>query len=100
MFFTAATSRSALILRTYFSATNKQTWMIMRAKGRQKKDGQPPGEKHAMAKLTEAQAIEIIRRVRGGEFSGSLAHEYPVSARTIRRIAWGERWPHLQARAA
>jgi hypothetical protein len=71
----------------------------MCAKGRQKKDGQPPGSDHAQAKLTEAQALEIIARRRAGERYSQIAADYPVRLEQVRRIAIGERWAHLQEAA-
>jgi hypothetical protein len=56
---------------------------------------QPRGAAHAMAKLTEVQAAEIIRRLLGGERQTHLAREYGVSVSLVHLIAKRQRWAHL-----
>ena len=48
-----------------------------------KRKAQPKGEKHANAKLTNAQAKTIRKRYAKGELQVPLAKEYGVSQRTI-----------------
>lgn len=57
----------------------------MAAKGRSKQ-----GETNARAKLTAAQVAAIRDDPRS---SSAVAADYPVSARTIRKIRSGDRWP-------
>ena len=56
--------------------------------------GMPIGERSGTAKLTEAQVLEIRRRV-GKEPLRSLAKEYGVSHTAIRRAANGTKWGHI-----
>lgn len=53
------------------------------------------GEKNPMAKLTEAEAIQI----KYGKFSGlnnrEIGDEFGVSSEVVRRIRSGERWTHI-----
>lgn len=54
------------------------------------------GEHHPLAKLTEAQAREIIHRHRAGGISmAALSTEYDVWPSAISRIVRGKRWGHL-----
>lgn len=53
------------------------------------------GEQTRAAKLTEAQVLEIRRRV-NSETLRALAAEYGVSHTAIRRAANGIKWAHLQ----
>jgi hypothetical protein len=53
------------------------------------------GEKNAIAKLTEADVIEIRRRRLGGERGAVLAREYGVSQSTIAAIKTGQNWRWL-----
>lgn len=53
------------------------------------------GEHHGMAKLTEDQAKAILERSAAGETRRSLAREFNVSTWTIRQIALGHLWKHL-----
>ena len=55
------------------------------------------GQRHPMAKLTESQAIEIIKACKAGTAYSELAKEYGVTKSQIQRIASGRSWPHLQA---
>ena len=50
------------------------------------------GERNAQAKLTHAQAIEIRRRLAGGERGSDLAKEFGVGHPTITRIKKGIRY--------
>lgn len=62
--------------------------------------GQVRGERHAAAKLTEAQVMEIIARSKAGETYTELASEYGVTRAAIWQIATGRTWTHLQQEAA
>ena len=50
------------------------------------------GTKHGMAKLTEAQVIEIRGRLTAGASGPELAREYGVHKCTITRAAYGDTW--------
>lgn len=50
------------------------------------------GERNAMAKLTQAQADSIRRRINDGETGASLSEEFGVSDATISRIKNGARY--------
>ena len=53
------------------------------------------GEKHGRAKLTDAQAREILDRLRAGESGKALAREYGVAPSTISLMRNGKCWTHL-----
>lgn len=55
-----------------------------------------PGESHPSAKLTDAKVRELRRRVAAGELIRDLAPEYGVSVTTIREVASGKRWSHIE----
>lgn len=50
------------------------------------------------AVLTEAQVIEILRRLNTGEFQHNIAADYGVSTKTISRIKTGETWSEVTQR--
>ena len=54
------------------------------------------GEKHATAKLTEAQAWAILADARSG---AKVAADYGISTSQVYRIKNGKRWAHLQPAA-
>ena len=56
-----------------------------------------PGSKHRRAKLTEDQAVEILRAVNAGEKVASLALKYPVTEPVIYKIRIGKGYPVAQA---
>lgn len=51
------------------------------------------GENHANSKLTEAQALSILRDVR---LHHEVANEYGISRSVVTRIKRGNRWKHLE----
>lgn len=53
------------------------------------------GEKHANAKLKDAEVIEIKRCLSDGERTGQLARRFKVSPSTICGIRTGRRWGHI-----
>lgn len=59
--------------------------------------GAPYGERNGSAKLTEANVIEIKRRLAEGAMQKTLAAEYNVSQLAIHKIATGKTWKHLLA---
>jgi hypothetical protein len=70
----------------------------MRAKGR---GSRPPvittrGESHAVAKLTEAQAKEVLRRGYTGDTHAAIAAEFKTSISNVNAILSGRSWKHLQ----
>jgi hypothetical protein len=54
-----------------------------------------PGERQPNAKLTDAQALEIIARLQDGEGQRALSREFGVSHTTVNEIALNKRWTHL-----
>jgi hypothetical protein len=58
------------------------------------------GERSAQAKLTRAQAADILRRRRAGERGTELAAEYGVSPQTVCDLKAGRTWPELQTEVA
>jgi hypothetical protein len=79
-----------------YTGTQKDNMRDMYERGRQPRNYQPPGEKHSMAKLTEADALDVIRRVKLGERKSEIAALYGVGGTQVHRIATGQRWAHLQ----
>ncbi len=53
------------------------------------------GEHHPMAKLTEVQAREILRKLQNGERGIDLAKEYGVTKYAISGIKTRKSWSHL-----
>ena len=74
----------------FFLGTQAENMADMNAKGRHIK-----GEDVNFAKLTEEQAIEIIRRAAEGERHKALGAEFGVDKNQISRIVRGVRWAHL-----
>lgn len=73
----------------------------MRAKGRGMSAATHPGcclygENHNRAKLTEIQAVEILRRITAGENGAALAREFGVSVSTTSLIRRRRIWRHLK----
>lgn len=58
------------------------------------------GERMPQAKLTEAEAVDILRRRRAGESAQALGREFGVSDRLVYLIAAGRKWPHLARESA
>jgi len=57
----------------------------------------PRGERHPLAKLTEADVIKIRRRLAAGEFQREIAADFGVSRSAVSVIATGRTWSHLRA---
>lgn len=53
------------------------------------------GEGHSMAKLSEAQVIEMLAQFADGRPVKEMAEHYGISVAQARRIKTGERWGHL-----
>jgi len=53
------------------------------------------GERHARARLTESQVLEIRRRFAAGIRQRQLSNEYGVAYTTIAAIVHGKNWRHL-----
>ena len=58
----------------------------------------PPGELHHKAKLTNAEAADIVRRLRLGERGCDLARRFGVSPTTISQIRTGKIWQTIPRR--
>lgn len=58
------------------------------------------GERNSQARLTEAQAKEILLRADAGETARSLAMEFGVARLTVRRLVSGVTWAHLERPAS
>lgn len=56
----------------------------------------PRGSKSGASKLTEAQVMEIKRRLQEGETRASLAREFSVRPENISHIALGRSWGWLE----
>lgn len=62
---------------------------------RDTKGRQCRGEPHHLARLTEADVIEIRQRLAKGEGRASIARDYDVYWSTIRDIHTRKTWKHL-----
>jgi hypothetical protein len=78
-----------------FLGTMLDNMRDMALKGRQNYVGQPKGEQHNKAKLTEKAVLDIRFRWKGGRTTEMLAKEYGVSGSTVRRIGRGVLWRHI-----
>jgi hypothetical protein len=75
-----------------FLGTTADNTQDMMKKGR----GKNVGESHARAKLTEADVIEIRKRLANGERHKDIGDLYGVDSTTICNINTGKRWKHLK----
>lgn len=85
-----------------FDGTRADNLADMRAKGR---GSRPPlqntrGEDHAVAKLSEAEAVEILERGFRGEVASQLAPEFGITPSNVAAILSGRSWGHLPRPAA
>jgi len=78
---------------TIKSIRSGRTWKHVTQNLRKITIRRPVGAGNASAKITEAQALKIIK---SSKSANELADKYGVSARTIRKIKDGTRWGHLQ----
>ncbi len=78
-----------------FLGTQSDNMKDMYAKGRRLRPGQPPGERHAMARLTEKQVRCLHQRLAAGEPYAELAVEYGVHVDTLTALAKRRSWSHL-----
>jgi hypothetical protein len=85
-----------------FLGTKRDNSIDMYAKGRHVilriENLKPPrfeGSAHPHAKLTEAKAIEIRRRIADGEFVRALAREFQIDRKTIMNLRDRVTWRHL-----
>lgn len=59
---------------------------------------QPRGERSKVAKLTDADVLEIDRQLKAGDRAGVIARRFGVSKATIGHINRGYTWGHLTGR--
>ncbi len=55
------------------------------------------GERSHLSKLSESQALEILRRLRDGEGQASLAREFGIGVSAVWGLKTGRTWSHLLA---
>ena len=77
-----------------FLATHHENMLDMAKKGRA---ADRNGEKGQRAKLTEAQAVEIVLRRKSGELGTTLAKEFGVSPTAVYALACGASWRNVPA---
>lgn len=53
------------------------------------------GERHSMAKMSETQAAEVKRRLRGGERPAPIARALGLTLPQVCQIASGKTWRHI-----
>lgn len=80
-----------------FLGTQPENLADMRSKGRGRA---ARGERHRIARLTEAQVLEIRRRYVTGEKRTELMREFSLNARHLWMIGTGQIWKHLPMPAA
>jgi hypothetical protein len=73
-----------------FLGTSKDNTQDAVAKGRLAK-----GERHGRAKLSEREAIEILRMVFSGHLHKHVAARFGLSRQHVSDIAGGRKWKHL-----
>lgn len=78
-----------------YVGTQKDNVRDMYERNRSNTKGQPPGEKHSLAKLKDVQAIELLAKSKAGESIKDLAQQYGIGSTQVRRIVSGLRWKHL-----
>lgn len=78
-----------------FLGDQSDNTLDMYAKGRGHHAWQK-GEKHSQARLTEAQAVEILH---SSEPRDVIANRFNISRVTVREIQTGRSWKHLQERS-
>jgi DNA-binding CsgD family transcriptional regulator len=65
------------------------------ADDRDRRGRQAAGARNGSARLTDAQAVEVKRRVLSGEGQSALAREFGISPTTVWEIKNGRKWGHL-----
>ena len=75
-----------------FAGTRQDNIDDRERKGR---NNPPKGEKHAKAKLTERDVIDIRNKRAAGKSFGKLAKEYGVHKKTIQNAVSGKSWGFL-----
>lgn len=79
-----------------FTGTAKDNNRDMMEKGRYRPGGlSRPGEKNPMARLTEIQALEIIK-IGADMTSREVGKRYGITGVYVREIRCGKRWAHLK----
>ena len=68
------------------------------AEDRVRHGGYPCGVQHRDAKLTEADVVDICRRLDLGESQRAIGKDYPVCHTTIGDIKTGKRWSRFTGR--
>ena len=76
-----------------FLGTERDNILDMVRKGRK---ADVSGERHGMAKLSETQVREILKRVSNGEVQRRLAFEYGISPALVCCLVKGKKWRHLR----
>lgn len=79
-----------------YTGTQSDNMKDAYARGRWVRKGQPGGEAHAMAKLTENDVDVIRKRLLAGETQARLSLEYGVTQSNISSISRGVSWQHLK----
>lgn len=54
------------------------------------------GERHGEAKITDRQAVEVIRRVAAGETRTAVARDFGISRTVVGKIVAGKAWRHIR----
>lgn len=80
-----------------YVGSQKDNMRDMLERGRTgQRHGQPKGERHSLAKLTESDAKSLLVDAGGGASTMELAAKYKISKTQVNRIISGARWGHLQ----
>lgn len=82
-----------------FLGTQDDNITDMVTKGRRVQGALFCGDENSQAKLTEAEAIEVIAAARAGESYTSIGLRFGIARVTATRIAAGKSWRHLSQKA-
>lgn len=78
-----------------FAGTHIENMHDMILKGRANHTLAPRGEHHGLAKLTDAQVIEIRFRYQQGHLQRHIAEDFGIGPAYVSSIVNGKRWRHL-----
>jgi hypothetical protein len=78
-----------------YVGTQKDNMRDMLERKRLGSRGQPKGQRHAKAKLTDALVMLMRAMAKAGETTDVLADRFKISQTQVRRVVAGRQWGHL-----
>lgn len=88
--------RSCVNPEHLFAGTRSENILDAAKKNRVSRTHQPKGSRHPSAKLSEADVLEILRLLRDGVPPIAISERYQVTDTSIRLIAKGRSWRHVE----